>query len=424
MKKFLPLALCMAALTALLCLPASAAPRSDFDVLVNGQPVAFTDAAPKLSDGRSYLPLVATFQALGFAEKDMVWNADTATVTASRGEVTLSLTNGQKQISIVQNGQVRTVETDAAPFIDPETSRTYVPFGLVADALGYRVGWDAANSVVIIDDVDAILAANQETYTLMNGYLAYGKQFNQQNYKVSGSYQMDMGLDVAAAGESAAMDYGVSGKYQMLIAGPTAFQFQSDMVMDMDIEENGANVNGQIPQDAQGKPQFPMTIDLDMRGDMAQGAVYIQSQALSELLDLGMENMWFKLDLAALTGQMGGALGMDYAALLGLVTSSLDMDFETYLDTMLRTAPLNSAQATTADMLALFNTMFADSAFEKSGSSYVSTVQQQGMEMTFTLYADSGKVSGYSIDLTAADPILGSRGHLYEGQQDAGRAGP
>lgn len=61
-------ALCAGALLLALCLPASAAQEGDFSVLVNGEAVTFTDAAPLLKDGRSFLPMVETFDALGFAQ--------------------------------------------------------------------------------------------------------------------------------------------------------------------------------------------------------------------------------------------------------------------------------------------------------------------------------------------------------------------
>ena len=64
-------ALCAGALLLALCLPASAAQEGDFSVLVNGEAVTFTDAAPLLKDGRSFLPMVETFDALGFAQGDI-----------------------------------------------------------------------------------------------------------------------------------------------------------------------------------------------------------------------------------------------------------------------------------------------------------------------------------------------------------------
>ena len=69
----------------------------------------------------------------------------------------------------------------------PDLSRTYIPVGLAADALGYRVAWDGETSTVIIDDVEAILAENTETYELMDQYTDYADQYSQGTYRVDGS---------------------------------------------------------------------------------------------------------------------------------------------------------------------------------------------------------------------------------------------
>ena len=51
----------------------------------------------------------------------------------------------------------------------------------MADALGYKVGWDAGQKAVIIDDVDAILADNQATYQRMDEYMAYAKTLTRRS---------------------------------------------------------------------------------------------------------------------------------------------------------------------------------------------------------------------------------------------------
>ena len=122
-----------------------------------------------------------------------------------------------------------------APYIDAATSRTYIPFGLVAEALGYSVGWDAQQTgTVIIDDVDAILAANTETYELMDKYLAYSRTFYaERNQRITGSYSMNMGVTSEAEGSSSDVSFDLTGDYEMLMANTTAFEMSTDMTMDM-----------------------------------------------------------------------------------------------------------------------------------------------------------------------------------------------
>ena len=75
MKQFLRPILCGGVLAALLCTPSLAADEGDFSLLVNGEPVTFSDAAPVLKDGRSFLPMAATFEALGFPADQITWSA-------------------------------------------------------------------------------------------------------------------------------------------------------------------------------------------------------------------------------------------------------------------------------------------------------------------------------------------------------------
>ena len=393
--------------------------QGDFYVLVNDEYVTFTDAVPKIKNDRSCLPFVAVFEQLGFAGKDMTWDGATKTVTATKGDLTISLTIGKNQITLIQNGQTTVIDTDVAPYIEPSLSRTYIPFGLVADALNYNVGWDAQQRTVIIDDVDAIMAGNKETYTLMDKYLAYSKSFSEKNQKVTGSYAADMGMSLDAEGSSMDMGFTVDGKYSMVMAGSAAFQFDTDMTMDVSVIMDGQDITSAITQEA-GAPQFPLSIDFDMRGDMANGIFYFQSAALTQMMEQpDLANAWFKLDMADLFDQMSDMIGMDYATLMQLATGSLDASFEDTMAAVLKIMPLTSAEMTTSDYLALFNALCADSSFQKSGSSYVNTIEQDGMAMSFTLYTSGSKVNGYEIILSALEPEAGMVMEIAATMKDA-----
>ena len=198
--------------------------------MVNGEPVTFSDAAPVLKDGRSFLPMAATFEALGFPAEDMTWDSDTQTAAASKDGTTISLTIGKNAIQVTQAGAEAgaSIETDAAPYIDAATSHTYSPEGLVADALGYRVAWDGETSTAIIDDVEAILAENTETYELMDQYTDYADQYSQGTYRVDGS------LTLAMSDTFDTVD--VSGDYNM-ITSQTALQFDADLAINADMSD-------------------------------------------------------------------------------------------------------------------------------------------------------------------------------------------
>ena len=400
MKKILRPILCGGVLAALLCTPSLAAEQGDFSLLVNGEPVTFTDAAPVLKDGRSFLPMAASFEALGFPAEDMTWDSDTQTAAASKDGTTISLTIGKNAIQVTQAGAEAgvSIETDAAPYIDAATSRTYIPVGLVADALGYRVAWDGTTSTVIIDDVDAILAENTETYELMDQYLDYARKYSQGNYQVEGSY-----LLTSAPGEmesGAEIINTIGGDYN-LISSQTAMQFAMDM-----------SIGGTI----MGAPIAPTDMNLDMRADLDTGMLYLyfQSEDLEQLMNNNVQvngesvefqipDQWYSLDMKAVYDEAYGP-GF-YEELIALSAASQEAAFAQTLEELLKSDTLIlTSTATTSDYLEALNQLLGDSHFQKSGSTYTSTLEQDGVTILFHLYTSGGQVNGYGMEMTTADP--------------------
>ena len=399
MKKILRPILCGGVLAALLCTPSLAAEQGDFSLLVNGEPVTFTDAAPVLKDGRSFLPMAATFEALGFPAEDMTWDSDTQTAAASKDGTTISLTIGKNAIQVTQAGAEAgvSIETDAAPYIDAATNRTYIPVGLVADALGYRVAWDGETSTVIIDDVDAILAENTETYERMDQYLDYARKYSQGNYQVEGSY-----LLTSAPGEmesGAEIIHTVGGGYSM-VTNQTAMQFAMDM-----------SIGGTI----MGAPISPTDMNLDVRADLDTGMLYLyfQSEDLEylmnnnvqingETIEFQIPDQWYSLDMKAVYDEAYGP-GF-YEELIAPSTASQEATFAQTLEELLKSDTLTlTSTATTSDYLEALNQLLGDSHFQKSGSTYTSTLEQDGVTILFHLYTSGGQVNGYGMEMTASE---------------------
>ena len=382
--------------------------QGDFYVLVNGEYVTFTDAVPKIKNDRSCLPFVAVFEQLGFAESDMTWDHDTKTVTATKGDLTVSLTIGRNEIIIIKGGETTVVPTDVAPYIEPALSRTYIPFGLVADALHYAVGWDADVRAVIIDDVDAIMAENAETYELMDKYLAYASSLNTgKNQKVSGNYSATFELTEVVENQLLDMEFLADGDYSMIISKDYAMEFDTEMDFGMQAYLDGANITKDL-KDAGELPELPDAIDFAMRGDLMNGKFYFQSAALCELMEQpDMANAWFMMDMAALTA----GSGMDYSELMAAADQSAkDMTFEELLIDTLKNTTLTSVEATTADTLALVNALFGDSAFVKDGRDYVNYIYLDDIdglgtaaELEVTFYTSGSKVNGCGIYMAMED---------------------
>ena len=407
MKKILRPILCGGVLAALLCTPSLAAEQGDFSLLVNGEPVTFTDAAPVLKDGRSFLPMAATFEALGFPAEDMTWDSGTQTAAASKDGTTISLTIGKNAIQVTQAGAEAgvSIETDAAPYIDAATSRTYIPVGLVADALGYRVAWDGETSTVIIDDVDAILAENTETYERMDQYLDYARKYSQGNYQVEGSYLLTMPSEGTTTSADGSEEYTteiintVGGGYSM-VTNQTAMQFAMDM-----------SIGGTI----MGAPIAPTDMNLDMRADLDTGMLYLyfQSEDLEQLMNNNVQvngesvefqipDQWYSLDMKAVYDEAYGP-GF-YEELIALSTASQEAAFAQTLEELLKSDTLIlTSTATTSDYLEALNQLLGDSHFQKSGSTYTSTLEQDGVTLLFHLYTSGGQVNGYGMEMTASE---------------------
>ena len=384
MKKLLRLLALTAVVALSLCATALAADPDAPAVLVNGQAVEFADAAPQIVDGRTYIPLRATFTALGFADEDITWDGETRTATAVKDGLTITLTEGEKSVTVTRDGESETLETDAAAYVDAATGRTLVPLRFVAQAAGCNVGWDGNTRTAIIDDTAAILAANTETYTLMDRYMAYSNSFAERNYKVTGDFSMDM----TAEGENIA----VAGAYEML-TDATKADFTTNMAFSGQAE--GQDVAA----------LFPEGLDLEMRFDMETGVYYLRSDALNEAAQIGVQDVWYRMDLSAILdmgGMMEQVYGMDYQTLMEQAQAARDLTFTEYLEQLLSDLPLTDATATTSDVLAVINDLCADSAFVQSGAAYTSTYALgEGAELVLTLYTSGGRVNGYAVQLSA-----------------------
>ena len=418
MKKILRTLLCAALLVTALSVSAFAAEREvpelqgDFYVLVNGQYVTFADAVPQLKDGRSFLPFVAVFDQLGFAEEDMTWDAATATVTAEKEGVAISLTEGSTTITVSRGEEVTTYEVDVAPYIDAATSRTYIPFGLAAEVLGYNVGWDAQTGTVIIDDVDAILAANTETYELMDKYLDYVRPFTQENQRITGSYAMEMEqiqeLEVQGQPMEMSAAYGFQGDYEMLMAGS---EVQCEMALD-------TSVSLSIDEEQAGSI-LPETIEVELRGDLEEGYFYVKNPLFNESLELPTEADLSEMWVRQSAEEAVAAYLMNFDDVMwSLNLAESDLTIEQFLETTLRNLEPVSVNYTAIDCLAEFNWMYADSAFTRSGSSYVNTFEQgegdSGGDVsletgwTLTLYTNGSRVNGYALEQSDGFAMVGA----------------
>ncbi|QGG48364.1 stalk domain-containing protein [Heliorestis convoluta] len=101
----------------------------------------YTDPAPYIKNERTLIPMRRIFEAL---RAEVSWNGEEQSVTAQRGDDTITLFIGSKEA--YHNGEL--VMLDVAPEIYQD--RTMIPLRFVSEALGATVEWDALNWVVRI----------------------------------------------------------------------------------------------------------------------------------------------------------------------------------------------------------------------------------------------------------------------------------
>ena len=99
---------------------------------------------PYIKDGYTYVPVRYLAYAIGLAESDIVWDANTNNVQLTKGDKSISLAIGNNTMII--NGTDKSM--DVAPEIFDGSAM--LPARYVAEAFGYEVIWDAAAQTVQI----------------------------------------------------------------------------------------------------------------------------------------------------------------------------------------------------------------------------------------------------------------------------------
>ncbi|WP_273485262.1 copper amine oxidase N-terminal domain-containing protein [Desulforamulus ruminis] len=147
--------------------------RSEYFVDGN-TPGVKMDAAPYISQDRTFVPVRFLGNALGVTNENIFWDTETSKAKLVLGSRSAELTIGKKEL--LAGSQAKTM--DVAPEL--KNARTYLPARFVAEALGYQV--DFVDGLVVCypegtekPDVKAVKQYLQEpqqqgeTYNL-NGY--------------------------------------------------------------------------------------------------------------------------------------------------------------------------------------------------------------------------------------------------------------
>lgn len=392
MKKIFKLIICAVIIAALFTVTALAADNT-IKVQLNGEPITFTDAVPQMRSNRTFIPFRAVFNALGFEDEKITYDSSTKTVKAEREDLTVSLVIGEKKVTVVKDGATSVIDTDVAAYIDAKLSRTYVPVRFVAEALGCNVGWDQDDRTVIIDDLDALIAASGSTYTVMDKLMAYSASYETGNYAVDADCKINADVNI----DDVIANIKVDGKANAITSSTKA-----DMTMKMNMSAT-ATADG-LTLDIVEMSGIPKSIDCDVRLDADKGTLAFKSAALSTALGNDDSNAWYLFDISEILEDVG----MSWDELVLDASIPEITSFEDALKFAFSIIPLDDKDVTAADILPVIDSIFADSAFTKNGSNYVSSfsVNEDGVLVTLatTVYMSGDKATGYDFKLNASEP--------------------
>lgn len=337
MKKLIPL--CLALILALaLAVPASAAESGGVSVQVNGETVAFPNAAPELKDGRTMVPMRAVLEALG-ATVD--YDGGTQTVKAALGETSITHVIGEDKI-IVDGDQVMTMDT--VSYV--KSGSTLVPLRFFSQALGYEVYWDAGARTAVVIDKDAAISEIDKSFTILNSLQA------KQSQTLEG-----MALDMDFSGEAKVFD-SINGDQTLPFSmGMSALYGAEAMNMEgtMDLSSLSALLakagGTELPEEAAA-----MLKDLSFK--MIYGeSLWMQIPALSQVLNLPEGEVWLKTaDVPALSSMSFGTSTIGAALYAAAEMADAEVPVNIYDDLT------EAAQ--------LMTTLMGDDAFTKDGEDY------------------------------------------------------
>ena len=379
---------------------AAPAPAKPIAVQLNGQTLAFPDAAPEAVNGRTFLPVRAVFEALG---AQVSYSPSAQTVTAVRDGTTVTMALGSTAATVETDGVKTALTMDAAPYA--KNNRTYVPVRFAAQALGCAVGWDQGDSTVILVDVRKLLSdtLSKYSYTYLERFSDYtaGAKYSEGNW----AFTADMDASMAMEGLSpvvmtGAMD-GVMGD---------AARAEVSMNLKLDMEGFLTDLARQSGQEAGFTAEERALLDslkkggigMELRADLETGMYYMTYTGdLMEQMDLPA-GTWISMDLSPLYG----ALGMDPTQLADPSQAADPQALANLIPFFVNLDDKDGSYAFLAQAVDAVAKFLADESFVKDGDMLTSTFAfQQGTSkigLTLALETDGDKVVGYGIDFELA----------------------
>ncbi|MDO4482564.1 MAG: copper amine oxidase N-terminal domain-containing protein [Bacillota bacterium] len=283
---------------------------NDYNVMLNGEYVQFSDAAPVNVSGRIMVPFRAILETLG---AEVSWNDASRTVTAVSDDTTIKFVVGQPDINIVKDGKTFVKKMDVVPYINTANNRTYVSTRFVAESLGYTVGWDSDRATAVIIDYDRIFGNAEKDFSKIDEFMMK----NRTDVNTAYETLMEMAVNVTVYKEfinSMAGENVFSKDLSLdVTADASAITKGSEMSMDMDMKMNIAELLLSLPADAVGDISAEdmelikklSNMEMSAYADMESGDMYFTTNVNSALDPSYGDSTWFKLNLYSVYETLG-----------------------------------------------------------------------------------------------------------------------
>ena len=149
MKKILALVL---VIICFLSFPSPSYAASDSIILINGieAPIAPGMGTVKNIYSRTFVPVRFVLEYFGF---NVTWDDKDQVVMGRNNEGDMFLMQVSNPVLAVKHhdGGYENIQMDVTPILLSEDARTYIPVRFLAQAIGYKVGYDEITGTVMLD---------------------------------------------------------------------------------------------------------------------------------------------------------------------------------------------------------------------------------------------------------------------------------
>ncbi|WP_051280482.1 stalk domain-containing protein [Anaerovorax odorimutans] len=267
-------------------------------VQYNGENIAFTDAYAKIVNGRVMVPLRQTLEAMG---ADITYDSKTKTISAKTNEKEISFAVGEKNITVIQNGNKSIKNMDVASFVDKTSNRTYVPVRFIAESMDYCVGWDKSEKTVVIIDCSNLFENVDKDFSIISKLFKTNLDL-EKAYKTTGQFDYDFSIFENEETQFSPIEVSATGKV-------SGIQQKLNAELDMNLTLNMDKMISKLSEEEKTElqPFLDMANDLNMKIRMngETGNTYMNSPVFSQLDPSIDENTWYKMNIYDMYDNMG-----------------------------------------------------------------------------------------------------------------------